>query len=779
MTVHVRREFAQMKSKSFQAAVGAILVVAPSCALGQQSLPTIEIGASRGRPVVGHARPSGVTPTRDAASNSRSVATKLQPPNAKLQLDIPSATGSRLGLTPRETPSSIVIIDQATIQARGAQTTKEAVERAPGVVVGSPPGSAGSVSMRGFTTNQITQLFNGISIDYTGAARPIDIWLTERVEVLGGAASYLYGQGAVGGVINYVSKVANREQSGHQVQAVGGSWFDRRLSYGYNGRLGDTDNWLQVAASYKGSNGWVERTPHSSGVGSISLLSDITPQLSHLLAVELHTEERDAYFGTPLLNPIVGGKIIPWSSVVWPVEAGIDPGTRFKNYNSRFPVFDQQAIWARDIVDYRLSDAVKLRNMLYYHHVDRQWINVEACRWNATNTLIDRSASLAIRHVQELIGNRLEATHEASVFDMPSRTIAGLDVSWNQFGHWRSREDVGAIVSSVNPYFFTVGKYEDNPRATSFTGNYGVKLRTVALFAENRLSLTPQLHLVTGARWEDIEFSRANFRPPTPPSAGNPFGDPAFFRRGFQPFTWRAALMYDLAKDANVYVSYSTAADLPSSSAFFSTAGTLRNYGLTTGTQIEAGMKADFLDGRGSATLAGYFIERKNLTTPDPNNPGNVLPVGAQSSNGIEANVGLQLTPEISLQGNAAWVNARFDKFDETVAGRTVSRAGNRPNNVARWVANAWVTWEFLPDWQWQFAARFVGDRFANDANTVKAPAYATFDAALSWKIRPEATLTARVKNLTDAVYAEWLSGAPMFILGQPRTFEMSMSMKF
>lgn len=761
------------------ATTSALVFVAISfgvAAQAQQALPAIDVGAARSRATgVPRSRPAVDV---EASSGVPTVGT-LQPPNAKLQLDIPSATGSRLGLTPRQTPGSITIIDRATIEARGAETTKEAVERAPGVVVGSPPGSAGSIALRGFTTNQITQLYNGVSIDYTGAARPIDSWLTERVEALGGASSYLYGQGAVGGVINYVSKVANREQSGHQVEALGGSWFNRRLSYGYNGRLGNTDNWLQVAASYRGSNGWIERTPFSSGVGSISLLSDITSQLSHTLAVEFHAEERDAYFGAPLLNPIIGGKITPWSTVAWPTDARIDPGTRFKNYNSRFPVFDQQAVWARDILDYRLSDAAKLRNMFYYHHVDRQWIDVETYRWNATNTLVDRSASLAIRHVQELIGNRLEATRDDFVFDMPMKTVAGVDVSWNRFGHWRSREDIGATVSSVNPYSFVVGKYEDNPLATSFAGNYGVKLRTVALFAENRLSLTPQLHLVTGLRWEDIEFSRINFRPPTPPSASNPFGDPAFFRRSYQPFTWRAALMCDITKDMNVYVSYSTAADLPSSSVFFSNAATIRNFNLTTGSQIEAGAKADFLDGRGSATIAGYFIERKNLTTRDPNDPSNVLPVGAQSSNGVEANVGMQLTPEISLQGNAAWVNAKFDKFDEAVAGRNISRAGNRPNNIARWVANGWLTWAFLPDWRWQFVARFVGDRFANDANTIKAPAYTTFDTALSWQIRPETTLTARVRNLTDAIYAEWLSGGPMYIIGQPRTFEMALSTKF
>jgi iron complex outermembrane receptor protein len=253
--------------------------------------------------------------------------------------------------------------------------------------------------------------------------------------------------------------------------------------------------------------------------------------------------------------------------------------------------------------------------------------------------------------------------------------------------------------------------------------------------------------------------------------------NPALFNRNWQAVTWRAGLIYDITSKFNVYAQYSTAADPPS--GILTTAGfsALQNFDLTTGRQAEVGTKFDFWEGKGSATLAGYYIERKNLSMTDPMDRNKTLPIGAQSSGGVEANVGLKLTPEWSVQGNMAYVDASYDKFQEGL----ISRAGNRPTNVAKWVANGWLTWDFDKDWQWNFGSRYVGDRFVDTANVVKAPAYAVFDTQMAYKVNSNATVTARVKNLTDEQYVEWGSGgnAPLFFIAAPRTFMMELKLDF
>jgi len=114
-----------------------------------------------------------------------------------LGLDQKERTGSRLGLTPRETPASVTVIDREVFEQRGAQNTQEILQGVPGITTSSAPGSPGAVFYRGFSGGSVTQLFNGITVQYDViAARPVDSWIYDRVEAIGGPSSFLFGAGA-------------------------------------------------------------------------------------------------------------------------------------------------------------------------------------------------------------------------------------------------------------------------------------------------------------------------------------------------------------------------------------------------------------------------------------------------------------------------------------------------------------------------------------------------------------------------------------------------------
>lgn len=145
------------------------------------------------------------TPTLQAVD----VVDAAASPNGKLNLDTPVDTGSRLGLSVRENPASVTVVDRATIDARGAQDTQEILRAVPGVVAHNAPGSM-SAHYRGFTSNSVAQLYKGINPQYGSATRAVDSWIYDRVEAIGGASSFLYGSGGVGGSINYITKTAER-----------------------------------------------------------------------------------------------------------------------------------------------------------------------------------------------------------------------------------------------------------------------------------------------------------------------------------------------------------------------------------------------------------------------------------------------------------------------------------------------------------------------------------------------------------------------------------------
>ena len=685
-------------------------------------------------------------------------------PNEKLPLDQSASTASRLGLSVRDTPGSISIIDRAAIEARGAGDTQQILRGIPGVTASAPPGQAGFVSYRGFSASQITQLFNGITVQYDSiSARPIDSWIYDRVEAVGGASGFVHGAGAVGGAINYITKQANRDGDLAQLYGSYGSNNSSVVAAGLNRKLSAGDgqgvtNYLRIDLSRSGSDGYVDGERRRALTGALSLLTDITPQLSHTLAYEYQQEHVDRpYWGTPLLNPTTG-------------TGRIDPATRFKNYNANDGVYEQTVEWFRSIVDYRLSDKTSFKNTFYHYDALRDYRNVEVYRYNASNTQVVRSSAFLQRHDQELTGNRFEWQHRGQLGSLESEWAGGVDYSVNRMT--RFPRTVAGPISSVNPLNFSTETFFSIPGMTSdFVPDRSNRVTTIAAFLENRTRLLPSLALVTGLRHDRIELEVENQRTVSAT-------DPAYFKNTYRPTTARAGLVWDITPSANLFVQYSTAADPPAGVLTTANFSQVRNFDLTTGDQVEAGSKFDFWDGRGNATISAYAITRKNLAVTDSTNPNLTVPVGQQSSRGVELAFGVRPVKSLRVQGNLSLVRAQYDNFTESVGGVAVSRAGNRPTNTPARVANLWVDYAFLPDWNAGFDARAVSSVYGNTANTVSAPGYAIFGASLSRKLN-KATITARVKNLTDKVYADNITSTPMFYLGAPRTFEVAVLANF
>lgn len=672
-------------------------------------------------------------------------------------LDRPAETGSRLGLTPRETPASVHVVDRATIEARGALDTQEILRAIPGVTAHNAPGNIG-VSYRGFSGGSITQLFNGINVQYTIAARPVDSWIYERVEAIGGPSSFLFGAGAVGGSINYLTKLAQRQEL-TELQLRAGSNELKELSLGLNRRVaggsGGSDHHARLDLNHRDAGSWMDGTHGRSTQLAASLLSDLGSGLSHTLAYEYQHERVDRpYWGTPLLNPIAG-------------TLRIDRDTRFKNYNSADGLYAQRVQWLRSITEWPAGTAWRLKNTVYAYDALRDYRNVESYRFNAANTAVTRSSALLQRHDQRLVGDRLEATHQGRIGARRSDWAVGVDLSVNR--QTRFPSSLSGTVSVVDPYRFTTERFFDIPGMTpGLRPDRDNQVTTVAAYAENRTALAPALNLVTALRHESIELDLTNRREVT---AANP----ASFQRRYHPTTGRIGLVWDVTQVANVYAQYATAADPPSgilSTASF--ADVRNNSELTTGRQLELGTKLDFWQRKGSATLAAYRITRQNIATQDEGNSALTVLVGEQSARGVEATVALKPTRQWTLQGNVTWVDARYETYRQG----GVSLAGKTPTNTPSAVANFWTAYALTPALQAAIGLRHVGKVYADAQNTLTWPAYTLLDLGLSWRVHRHATVQARVRNATDRVYAANV-GTTMAYLGPPRTADVTLRLDF
>lgn len=461
--------------------------------------------------------------------------------NGRLNLDEPSETGSRLGLTPRETPASVTVVNRTTIDARGAQNTQEILRAVPGVTAHDAPGNIG-VFYRGFGSGSLSQLFNGINVQYSIAARPVDSWIYDRVEVIGGPSSFLFGSGAVGGSINYITKIAERDAFS-EARVRLGAYNLKEVSLGLNRRIigdgGAGSHYARIDVNRRNAGSWINGTETKATQVAASLLSDFGGGLTHKLAYEYQDEDVDRpYWGTPVTNPATG-------------TLRVDPGTRFKNYNSTDSIYAQRVQWLRSVTDWRVTDALQFQNTAYAYDALRDYRNVETYVFNPTNTAVIRSNTLLQRHDHQVFGDRVNGLYKGQLAGLRSDWSFGLDVSVNK--QTRFPNSLSAVVSTVDPYNFVTESFFQVPgMSPGFNPDREVKVTSTALYLENRTTLMPTLNLITALRHDRIELDLTNRRAVT---AANP----ATLARTYNPTTSRLGLVWDVAPGANLYAQYSTA----------------------------------------------------------------------------------------------------------------------------------------------------------------------------------------------------------------------------
>ena len=683
---------------------------------------------------------------------------------APRKLDERPTSTSRLGLTVRATPASVSVVDRAEIDAMGAADTQAILRAVPGVTWSAQPGAPGSVFYRGFGSSSLSQLYNGITVQYDAiAARPVDSWIVERVEAIGGASGFLHGSGAVGGSINVITKIADGQ--GELTQLRLGAGDPRQLALGLQRALGaDGADPHVVRLDLNGTRGahWALGEDRDAWQAAASWRAPLAARVAPTLAGGLQPERvAQPYWGTPLLRDAAGnvqGRI------------AIDPRTRGVNYNAHDGRYQQDVTWLRSILEARPEPATRLTHTLYHYAALRDYDNVETYTFVAGNTGVRRSNAFLQRHDQQVWGSRGEATLAATLAGLKSDFALGWDWSYNR--QTRHPLSVAGPFDTTDPYAPAPLSFWSLPGiARVYTPGATNRLHTFAVFAENRTELAPGWALTTGVRADRIALGVTNHRAVTPTN-------PALFETRFAPVTGRVGVVRDLSPAWQVYVQFSTAADPPS--GVLATAGysALRDFELTRGRQLEVGSKAAFDDGRGEATVAVYEIRRKNLAMTDPDDRNNVLPVGAQTSRGIELAANWRLAAAWQFAGHLSYTDARYDDFVESTAAGTVSRAGNTPPNVPDWIAGLAAAWQVTPALTLSLDWRRVGRRYANTANTIDDGAYDLFGAGAVWRAAPRTLVRLRVDNLADRSYAASV-GSNMAVLGAPRTVRLSADWSF
>ena len=349
-------------------------------------------------------------------------------------LDRPTAAGSNLGLSALETPASVETIDRQQLVERGDARLTDAFGKATGIHTFPHPGNGGSsLGARGFTDQaSVTQLYNGMKQYGTGAVTfPFDTWSVERIEVLRGPASVIYGAGAIGGVVNVVPKKPTRGPIEHELMLAAGSERTARAGFGSGGALGERLSYrLDVSANR--SDNWVDRGDSKDATFSGALRYDLSPGLYVTLSHARSDQRPMRYFGVPLIDGAFAARTFERN---YNVE---DASIRFR---------DSQTMAA---LHWAPRAGVAVASTFHRGRSKRHWRDVETYTHVPGTASIERGDYTAIRHDQREIGNTTVATVDGSLLGMRNTVSGGVEFNRATFGHTNNSPYAGSSIVDID-----------------------------------------------------------------------------------------------------------------------------------------------------------------------------------------------------------------------------------------------------------------------------------------------------------------------------------------
>jgi iron complex outermembrane recepter protein len=750
-------------------------------------LPPIRISGQRPK-APAHGKKSGTQTAAPPQPSQQAAA----PPLQWLQgipmtpLGAVAASATRLGIPVLETPASVEVVTQQTMQDQGYRTTTEIAKGAVGVLDIDSAGAPANFSMRGFTFGAVNVLYNGISVGVASdTTRVMDTANLDQVEFLKGPSALMSGMNAIGGAVNYVSRQPTTGPIQNELDLSVDSLGTFRSHFGSGGSTGVQGLDYRFDAVGSSINSFID--------GDYRDLTDLSAQFNYhvnnnlmtFVAIDYSKDSGHAYWGTPLVpisfaggnavNGVVSGNMVNTFSGTTIGPLTVDSRTLTTNYNVADNATGAQELWLRSGFEWKPLNNVTVKDQAYYFQAKRNWLDSETYAYDDGSVFaagtIDRDRFF-VDHNQHVFGNNIDFLWDSRLFGMDNRLAAQLQVSRDRITFTEEGDpddypyDNVAVVDPVQ------GLY-----GPEFPDIRNKELDDVAVAAEDRLKLTPEFALIGGVRVDDwtLKSNGINF------DGTIPGGEP--FTQTWKPVSYRAAATYEPIKDLVFYGMYATSYDPAVANVFSVTAST--PLALTSAAIYETGVKQLLWDGRAEWTFAAYDITRRNVYVQI--DPTTSALAGEIATKGYELAGAVHPIDGLKLWGNVALTHARYVNFD--FEGFT----GNTPSNVAPLIVNAGASYQFQ-HWRWPVeigaSVRHVGNRYLYEDDATTMLAYTTADVYafvdvpgrdLPWQGVDTMRVTFRVRNLTNAVYAAWSDpGYPdQVYLGAPRTFEIAASAKW
>jgi iron complex outermembrane recepter protein len=660
-----------------------------------------------------------------------------------------SATGTKTDTPLIETPQSISVVTGDQITEQAAQTPSEALRYVPGVQVerfGGDP-RYDWIKIRGFDA---VEYLDGLQLPRATYATPrYETYGIERIEVLKGPASVLYGQNPPGGLVNFVSKKP-LDESSREVRFQVGNYGRLQAAFDLTGPVTEDKTLLyRLVGLGRISDTVVDFVDDDRAFIAPSLTWRPSESTSlTLLGYYIKDDSKSLQFlpsqGILLPNPY--GKI---SRETFLGEPGYD------NFSRRQFGIGYQ-------FEHKFDNDVTIRQNLRYSGTDVALPVIRGFGFVSQNGVpVDyRTVNRrVVRFDDNVTGFTVDNQLQWDVATGPlSHTfLFGLD--YRRFNvDYQARNGVGPTLDIFAPV------YGQPFAAPPLTVSNTQELSQVGLYAQDQIKFDRFVLMLSGRNdWADTStLNRLVARRSTQDDS---------------EFTGRVGLLYNFDNGIAPYVSYATSFQPTIGTSF---AGT--PFEPTTGEQIEAGIKYQPLDTNALFTVSAYNLTQQNALIPDTLNPGFQVQQGEVRVRGLEFESKVGLADGLDLIASYAFTDSEITRGAPVVVGNEIPVT---PRNQAA----AWLNYAFqggpLEGLSIGAGVRFFGNHFGDQANTLRIPSYTLVDAAIRYdfgKLNPKlagAELALNVSNLFDNEYVSTCGDLNTCYWGNPRTVLATLSYRW
>lgn len=641
-----------------------------------------------------------------------------------------------------DTPASVSVVPKSVLQDQKTGRIKDALENVSSVRPNGSLLSGNRFLIRGFD-NRI--VFRN-SLTGTGSAfrSDFDTYNVERLEVLKGPASVLYGRAEPGGLLNVVTKRPEEEPS-YSLEQRFGSFDLYRTEADLTGPLlADHSLLYRVVTVYESSESFRD----FGSMDRMAINPSLTWRPTRATEWTIEVEHLDIDYIADFGLPVIGRRV-----------ADVPRSRSFGDPND--PDDDAHKTYVGSEFSHRFfNDSWTVRNRFLagFLGTDDDFVNPTPAFGNALqadgrtlnrNIFAQISDSWTYSTNLELLGDFHWAftRHQPLVgFD-----YLRIDSEYSTFGNFTTPNPALAIdIFNPKPSYgidraLFIGAREIPTSANNHSvfkdENYGV-------YFQDHITLWEQLHVLGGGRYDWAKTGRGR---------GSSFAAakhalPDVLRKD-EEFSPRVGILFQPWEWLGIYGSYTT-----SFGGNNGVSATGESFDPQMGEQFEAGLKTKWFDGRLAANLAVFDLTRDNLLTPDLSTPDPLdrLAIGEQTSRGLEFDLFGEIADGLSVIGSYTWMSKSEVTKDNS------GLKGNRLANVPRHAGSLWLRYDVklagLEGLELGIGAFFVGNRRGDIQNTFELPGYGRLDSYVGygWNVgRYRVTAEFNLRNLLDKEYFE------------------------